>query len=165
MLQRDIFDEKSYNSSAILSEDRIYRYLLERQWGSNGKTVGFICLNPSTADESADDPTVRRCIGFAKKWGGTRLLIGNLFAYRATNPKALLACADPIGPDNESWLNHIAENSDILIAAWGAHGRLSNRSEYVLKRFAGKFSALRLTSKGDPGHPLYLPGHLDPFSV
>lgn len=165
MLQQDIFGQKFYNSDAVLSTDRVYRYLLERQWGDGGKTIGFICLNPSTADEAIDDPTVRRCIGFAKKWGGSRLLMGNLFAYRATNPKALLGCLDPVGPDNETWLSHIAEQADILIAAWGSHGKLSNRSEFVLKRFAGQFSALRLTSKGDPGHPLYLPGHLDPFPL
>jgi hypothetical protein len=165
MNQKEMFQDFSKISSAVLSADRQYRYLLERQWCEEGKTVAFICLNPSTADENVDDPTVRRCVNFAKSWGGNRLLIGNIFAYRSTDPRFLQECLDPIGPDNENWLQHIAEQSDILIAAWGMNGKLLNRGRTVLERFPGKFSALRLTSDGNPGHPLYLPNGLSPFAL
>lgn len=148
---------------AVVSSDERYRYLLRREWGKGGKTVGFICLNPSTADATNDDPTVRRCINFAKAWGGTQLVIGNLFAYRSTDPSVLGATKDPIGEENDAWLERIADRSDILVAAWGAHGRLYGRDQSVRERFAGQLTALRLTNTGAPGHPLYLPGNLVPF--
>lgn len=157
------FDFGDTASTAVISDDRRYRYLLSRQWASTGKVISFICLNPSTADENIDDPTVRRCVNFAKQWGGKRLIIGNLFAFRATDPCALRTIDDPIGPDNEYWLEQIARESDFVIAAWGAHGRFRQRSQEFTKKFSGTLNALRLTKAGDPCHPLYLPSNLTPF--
>lgn len=157
------FEFEEEHPSAVLSQDRQYRYLLSRAWSGGGKTVGFICLNPSTADAENDDPTVRRCIRFAKDWGGSRLIIGNLFAYRATDPSALRRVPEPIGEENNIWLDRIADECDILIAAWGTHGKLYSRDQEIKERFAGKLKALRLTACGSPGHPLYLPGDSVPF--
>jgi hypothetical protein len=150
---------------AVLSDDKKYRYLLRRAWGSGGKKVAFICLNPSTADALSDDQTVRKCIGFAKSWGGTELLIGNLFAYRSTDPSVLRTVDDPIGEHNDAWLEKIAMEADILVAGWGLHGSLHSRDLVVKERFAGKINALRLTNSGMPSHPLYLPGSSTPFPL
>lgn len=157
------FDETP--SSAILSEDSKYRYMLSRQWAANERIVGFICLNPSTADAHLDDQTVRKCVRFAKSWGAGQLLLGNLFAFRSTDPRALKMVDDPIGSENDYWLDTIAERSDILVAAWGTHGELLNRNVEVLDRLKGKLSALRLTKNGAPSHPLYLPEVLTPFKL
>ena len=149
-------------SDAVISSDGLYRYLLSREWSQNGITVGFICLNPSTADAHVDDQTVRKCVRFAKKWGGKKLLIGNLFAFRSTDPAALKKCQDPIGPDNDHWLDHIASEADILIAAWGNHGILRGRDVIVREKYRGKLNMLRVSKNGHPSHPLYLPESLLP---
>lgn len=159
------FDFGDNLSDAIISDDEKYRYMLSRRWSLGGKTVAFICLNPSTADGNLDDPTVRRCVGFAKKWGGSRLLIGNLFAYRSTDPSTLKIVADPKGHMNDEWLERIAAQSDIVIAAWGGHGDLHGRDAEVREQFNGRLHALRLTKHGSPAHPLYLPAHLEPFPL
>ena len=83
----------------------------------------FICLNPSTADAENDDKTVRRIIGFARDWGFGGVLIGNLFALRSRDPSALYKSADPVGPDNDMYLRQMAEQSELIVAAWGNHGR------------------------------------------
>ncbi len=141
---------------AVLSLDRQYRYFLGRRWNPEGKTIAFIGLNPSTADETLDDPTIRRCIGFAKSWGGGTLLMVNLFAFRSTSPSALRTASDPIGPDNEHWLERVVDNADIVVAAWGNHGELMQRGEQVRRRFAGRLHALDVTKSGMPKHPLYI---------
>lgn len=155
---------------AVFSENRMYRYALRRQvspWtrGSKGHvpghdTVLFVMLNPSTADEIQDDPTIRRCFGFAHRWGYKRLLIGNIFAYRATDPRELKIAHDPIGPLNNRWLAKLARDADLVIAAWGTHGNLDRRHEEVLAMFgrmAVPLHALNVTKDGFPGHPLYRP--------
>ncbi len=148
---------------AFLSEDQRYRYYLSRQWGDDGRTVGFICLNPSTADDTLDDPTVRRCIGYARAWGGTKMVIGNLFAFRSTDPRKLKSESDPVGSENDEWLKKIVDECDIVVAAWGEHGVLGNRDLEVKERFRGKLYALKLTKNSCPSHPLYLPKDLAPF--
>lgn len=163
-MKDDLFGEE-YEATAVLSEDKKYRYQLARQWAKKGKTIAFICLNPSTADASTDDPTVRRCIRYAKNCGGARLLLGNLFGYRATDPRELKRVADPIGKENDMWLSKIADISDVIIAAWGLHGTFCQRDVEVLSKFNGKLSVLHLTKDGYPSHPLYLPRHLTPFKL
>lgn len=149
--------------TAVISDDSRYRYLLTRRWAMHGKTVGFICLNPSTADASSDDPTVRKCVRMAKRWGGAKLLIANLFAFRSTDPANLHSAIDPVGPENDEWLSRVAAESDILVAAWGTNGALLGRNDEVAARFCNKLHALRLTKDGHPSHPLYLPEGLPPF--
>lgn len=142
---------------AIFSSDGVYRYLLSRTWGNSGKIIAFVGLNPSTADATKDDPTIRRCLSFAKGFGGTTLLMVNLFAFKATKPTDLFLAEDPIGPSNDEWLRKIIEIADITIAAWGNHGSHLNRSTKLIDLYPGKFNALSVTKSGMPGHPLYLP--------
>jgi hypothetical protein len=149
--------EPTIVKKAEFSENREYRYALSRVWNPSAKKVTFIGLNPSTADENIDDPTIRRCIGFSKSWGGGSLQMINLFAFRSTNPKDLLTAIDPIGSENDKWILHITNNSDIVVAAWGNHGSLNGRDRYVLGLIDKKIYALTITSKNMPGHPLYLP--------
>ncbi|BCJ04510.1 hypothetical protein PRtIB026_A04580 [Pseudomonas sp. RtIB026] len=155
-MQTDLFG-LSEDKGAIFSECRNYRYLLTRTWDAKGKRIAFIGLNPSTADESSDDPTIRRCISFAKAWGGGSLLMINLFSLRSTDPKQLYLAIDPIGPDNNKHIKAIIDSSDIIIAAWGNHGTLLARAKDVLEMASGKLQALAVTKSGMPGHPLYLP--------
>src|SRR5258708_39445492 len=114
-------------SQADLSPDRLYRYTLRRTWDSTLPQILFIGLNPSTADAQRDDPTLRRCIGFARRWGYGQLVVGNLFAFRATRPTELRSCADPIGTDNDSWLQTLAASAGCVVVAWGTHGQYMGR--------------------------------------
>jgi hypothetical protein len=142
--------------AAVLSADGRYRYFLSRRWDERGKVIAFIGLNPSTADESKDDPTIRRCTRFAKDLGGGALWVVNLFALRATKPFALVHAPDPIGPENEHWLDEVVAEADLSIAAWGNQGTLMGRAAVVSARFAGNLHALSITRRGMPGHPLYI---------
>lgn len=162
-----LFADDDPISSADFSPCRTWRYRLHRRW-ARGPVVGFILLNPSTADETADDPTIRRCIGYAKAWGYGALTLGNLFAFRATDPRDMRAAPDPIGPDNDAWLERIASEVGMghLVCGWGTHGAFMGRGEAVIAHLlsTGHFpKALKLTSDGQPGHPLYLRGNLEPF--
>lgn len=143
---------------AYISKDGKYRYTLWRDWrkeGESTKAVAFIGLNPSTADADKDDPTIRRCIGFAKTWGFNKLIMVNLFAYRATNPKDMMEADDPEGSENSSVVRGVADIVDLTVAAWGAHGSHNDMDALY-------FSLLRdphhlgLTKSGAPRHPLYL---------
>jgi hypothetical protein len=116
----------------------------------------FIGLNPSTADGTRDDPTVKRMVSFAQRWGYGKLFLGNLFAFRSTDPAQLRSQADPVGPDNDLYLVLMSAHSDLVIAAWGAHGALHNRGDAVRKLILPLFH-LGLTNNNQPKHPLYLP--------
>jgi hypothetical protein len=148
--------------SAVLSSCRTWRYALERRWGS-GPFVMFIGLNPSTADETVDDPTIRRCIRFGKDWRMGGLLMTNLFAYRATDPAELSRAEDPIGPDADVWLTTCSMRSALVVAAWGAHPFALRRVADVLA-VVGNVYALGLTKDGHPRHPLYMPASAKPFA-
>lgn len=142
--------------AAVLSSDEAYRYFLSRSWNETGKIIAFIGLNPSTANATTDDPTIRRCMRFAKDWGGGSLWVVNLFAFRATCPQVMLGATDPIGPENDLWLDRVVSSADLVVAAWGNHGSLLNRSELVRGRYPGRLNALSVTARGMPGHPLYI---------
>ena len=146
---------------AYFDKDKIYRYLLHRKWGSSGKKVTWIMLNPSTADEKIDDPTIRRCMGFSKQFGATELDIVNIFAYRSTDPKNLYISDDPIGDENDIYILKSIKSSSLVIIGWGNHGKLLNRSDEVvsnlLKPYHDKVFALKILKNGEPGHPLYIP--------
>lgn len=155
--------------TAEFSPCRTYRYLLRRRW-SAAPPVGFILLNPSTADETQDDPTIRRCVGYAKAWGAGGLVLGNLFGLRSTDPRALRSAADPIGPGNDealfSMVHH--EVAGTIICGWGSHGAyLSRGADTVrrLKEWRVTPMALTMTAGGEPGHPLYLRADLKPFEI
>jgi hypothetical protein len=148
-------------SDAVLSDDGQYRYALTRHWGE-GTSLRFVMLNPSTADASLNDPTIRRCIGFAKREGYGGLVVLNLYAYRATNPKALLTCGDPVGPGNDDMLRaHMRSSVGVarpVVAAWGANAR-ADRVKQVLDLCLGvDWRCLGTTKDGHPRHPLYVRG-------
>ncbi len=171
------------NAGARISKDGRYRYRLWREWrGTHDvnnwrwfdryheygepKPCVFIMLNPSTADGNTDDPTIRRCVAFAKSWNYERLVVVNLFAYRATNPRELLALNDiddPVGPDNYSSIEDITAKAGITICAWGTNGSHLGQDETVRGWIVGKTHSLGLTKHGYPRHPLYLPADTKPI--
>lgn len=162
----------------IFSEDRLYRYTLWRDFpencwfddiepdeacaGNGRKFVQFIGLNPSTADEKQDDPTIRRCIGFAKSWGYGALCMTNLFAWRETDSSKLSLVPNPIGFDNDFWLSRISHDAGLVVAAWGTKGQILER-QTVVSGFIPNLHCLRKTHGGFPEHPLYLPKTLQPI--
>ena len=143
---------------ATFSRDRRYRYRLWRRWDRTRPVVAFVMLNPSTADAERDDPTIRRCGGFARGWGFSAMTVVNLFALRATDPARLRRARDPIGPDNDDHIAAAAAGCDALVLAWGAHGALGGRDRDVLALLRGcRPACLGVTRSGQPRHPLYLP--------
>ena len=149
--------------TAEISECGRYRYRLTRRWDESRPAVMFVMLNPSTADACQDDPTISRCIGFARDWGYGELLVGNLFALRSSDPGALLRSDDPVGPDNDDALLDLAQSAALVIAAWGDKGAFMRRNEVALRLLPARFYALKLTQRGHPAHPLYLPSSVAPF--
>ena len=143
------------NQGAIFSPCHEYRYALWRIWDHGTKYAMFIGLNPSTADETHDDPTVRRCKRFAKDWGYGGLVMTNIFALRATDPKVMLAHKEPVGKENDKYLAYLSSRAGIVIAAWGVHGAHRGRDQKVLRMVKGAHH-LGLTKGGLPRHPLYL---------
>lgn len=160
----------NYEACASFSECERYRYLLYRRWsGSNKNPTLFIMLNPSKADHIRLDPTVSRCIAFAKRWGSPWLVVCNIFAIRATDPRVMLADPEPIGEENDRMIMAAAVNITNLggkvICAWGAHSAHMGRGAAVRKMLddAGvPLHYLRMGGQGHPWHPLYLPGSLNP---
>ena len=158
-------DDDMTDRHTILSDDRAYRYVLWREWGMlNHHYACFIGLNGSTADETHDDPTIRRCVGFTKAWGFGALAMVNLFAFRTLDPKVLKAQSDPVGIANDSFLVDVTARAGIVIAAWGVHGTHRGRDREVVRLLTGpnnpKPAALYClghTKDGHPKHPLYLP--------
>ncbi len=147
---------------ALFSEDRAYRYLLRRKVGLAGGTCLFIMLNPSTADETQDDPTVRRCQGFAQEWGYGTLVVCNLFGLRATDPSMLKVHHDPIGIHwNDYYIDEQARGAHLVVVAWGNHGQLRGRSPKVTERLEAygiPLYCLGITGASEPRHPLYVSG-------
>lgn len=157
--------------TAVISACGAYRYRLERsnlQPLPDGppidpdRTATFLMLNPSTADAAVDDPTIRRCLTFARAWGCGRLLVVNLYALRSTDPAALWRSADPVGPDNDKHLAAAAAGDGPLIAAWGANAKPERIAAVLALPGMDRLNALALTKTGQPRHPLYLPGGLTP---
>jgi hypothetical protein len=148
----------------IFSPYRLYRYTLWREWDMMNPTfVQFIGLNPSTADEIQDDPTIRRCIDYAKRWGFGALCMTNAFAWRDTDPRKMKGQPHPIGPDNDRWLTAIAREAGVVVAAWGNHGEHMGRDSEICK-LINNLHCLKITKNtGQPSHPLYLSKLLTPI--
>lgn len=158
-------------SHAVLSEDRVYRYMLTRSldgepWdgvadslGRARKSILFIMLNPSTADEHANDPTIEKCMKFARAWGYQRLIVGNLFAYRLTDSKKLGALwrdgLDLVGTENDQYLLTLSKLSGRTICGWGNEGLIMGRGEAVRKILGGSVECFKRNLNGTPIHPLY----------
>lgn len=148
------------------SPRRRYRYLLTRIWAPAIPPAVFIMLNPSTASAGQDDPTIRRLVGsydkpgFARREGVGGVVVVNLFALCSTNPERLRTHPDPVGPYNGLFVRQAVQETDLVVAAWGAGGVLGNRGADMgraLVKAGVRLKALRLTSTGQPGHPLYVP--------
>lgn len=155
--------------AAEFSPCRMWRYVLRRRW-SEAPPVGFILLNPSTADEEQDDPTIRRCMGYARALGAGGITLGNIFAFRATDPRDMFRASDPVGPDNDAALLRIVEEvaDRRIICGWGGHGVFMGRGAQVrvfLKAHGARLEALSVTGAGEPGHPLYLAAALRPRAI
>lgn len=155
-------EESKPPKSAVFSPNRKYRYELWRRWGSGENYCCFIGLNPSTANATVDDPTIRRCIGFAKSWGYDALCMVNLFAYRATDPAEMKAYHHPIGSENDATLERVTKDAGIVVAGWGIHGTHLNRASDVMAKLSG-LHCLGVTKSGEPRHPLYLPKIAKPY--
>ena len=153
---------------AYFSDCRSYRYSLTRDVAplTGEGTCVFVMLNPSTADETEDDPTIRRCIDFARRWGFARLKVVNLYAYRATDPRELRGATDPVGPDNDCTLSKVFGASDLTVAAWGVHAEPERVAE-VMRWPVRPRVALGLTKSGAPRHPLYVraDAQLGPYAM
>lgn len=157
-MQMTLFASKT----ASFDRRRTYRYTLWRRWSDGSRYVNFICLNPSTANESTDDATVRKCVKFARTWGFDALCITNLFAYRSTDPYGMYKALDPVGYGNDRHILKIAHKAALLVCAWGRHGAFMGRGSRVrrmIRRFDPHY--LRITV-AQPWHPLYLPDNTLP---
>lgn len=151
--------------AAVISDCGLYRYRLTREWDAGKGAVNFVMLNPSTADGLQDDATIRRCIGFARTWGFRKLVVTNLYAFRATNPKRLWEVDDPRGPENGRHVDTAMDEADQVILAWGAHGKRMDNGDLICVRVDPKIFHLGLTRDGRPKHPLYLPANTERISV
>jgi hypothetical protein len=143
---------------AIFDVSGRYRYSLWRAWSNDFPRMVFILLNPSTADEVKNDPTNRRCIGFARTWGFGSVEVVNLFAHRATDYRELFKVSDPVGEENNRFLVQAVERSSTVVVGWVARGRLLGRDQEVLRLLADRKGVycLGLTKDGLPRHPLYV---------
>lgn len=144
-------------SDAVISDCGRYRYRLSRIWDHSLPLCVFIMLNPSTADAEQDDATIRRCRGFALREGFGGLVVVNLFAFRATDPKDLRSASDPVGPANDRYIIEATRDVDVrVIAAWGVNGGLLDRDNAVQRMTGPDLMCLGRTSRGAPRHPLYV---------
>ncbi len=146
-------------SCATYSDCEAYRYSLLRVWDSTLPRAAFVMLNPSTATEVQNDPTVERCERRARAMGYGAFQVVNIFAYRATDPQDMRRAADPIGPENNAAILAAIDWADIAICAWGTHGAHLGRGGHVtgMLRASGKaLHHLGLTQAGAPKHPLYI---------
>lgn len=157
--QMPLFDDRQ---GADISDCGTYRYRLWRTWNPEQPALAWIMLNPSTADATDDDPTVRRCIGFAKDWGYGGIVVGNLFALRSTDPSVLKEHPDPVGPRNDDVLRELVDGAGDIVAAWGTKGTIQNRGQEVRQMLDGDLIALDTTKDGHPVHPLYQPADAEP---
>lgn len=157
----ELFD----NNGAEFSKCRQYRYVLWRIWDESKPSVMFIGLNPSTANESNDDPTIRRVKRFAADWGYGGVYMMNLFAYISTDPKQLLFKShEKIGYKNNNYLKEIAGKCDKIIFAWGSFIEAHERSKQIVNMFP-KGKALVINGDGSPRHPLYVKADTIPINM
>jgi hypothetical protein len=153
------------DSGATFSACRTYRYRLWRSWGAPDRRCVFVGLNPSTADEARDDPTIRKCVGFAERWGFGAVEVVNLFAYAgrgSTDPRSLLDASDPVGPDNDATVSAALEGACRIVWAWGRHDprvralvreRIAT-APWLASGGRGVTGCLGRSQDGSPRHPL-----------
>lgn len=146
-------------TGAVISADGRYRYSLMRVWDEGAAPLVFVMLNPSTADASEDDPTIRRCVAFAKRQGFGGILVVNLFAFRSTDPKVMARAVDPVGPDNDEAIEQAVSGRTVLVA-WGANATRERAKAvtHLLSSLDCAVYSLGVTKGGHPRHPLYIRG-------
>lgn len=155
-------------TDAEFSPCRTWRYQLLRQWDPGRPALNWLMLNPSTADEDVNDPTVERCERYARRWGYGAIVVTNLFAFRATDPSAMKAAADPVGPENDAAILEAAVRCrGRVLCAWGNHGAHLDRSSDVVARLTAgvpgaSLLCLDVNRSGEPVHPLYQRADLVP---
>lgn len=156
--------------NAYISPSGFYRYWLTRTWDDTARKLAFVMLNPSTADAYVDDPTIRRCIGFAKRESMGGIIVCNLFAGRATKPEDLFKLGDPVGPRNvETWRKWLCLMKPKVVCAWGSEAKALEQGKRF-RKWAVENSldlwCLGKTKDGHPRHPLYLKNDapLEPYS-
>lgn len=145
-----------------------YRYTLHREWlGAGRGRVCWVMLNPSTADDTHDDPTIRRCVRFSAAWGYDGLVVVNLFALRSTDPNVLLMDTDPGGPENDDAIRRAAASASLVVAAWGAHRamRRGRRDQRMYDLISAPLHCLGTTRDGHPRHPLRLRADTQPVPL
>lgn len=154
--------EESKIGKAVFSDCDEYRYYLSRkienQEAITFKRIAFLLLNPSTATAEKNDPTISKCCTYARLWGYSDLTVVNIFAYRSTDPKALAKSDDPVGPENDMHILNVAKSVDMVLCAWGLHGKLHDRGKIVtgmLRQNDIRLYYLELNQDGSPCHPLY----------
>ncbi len=154
-------------AGAEFSACRRWRYLLWRRWDAKRPAANFLMLNPSTADEVKLDPSCTRARVYAQRWGYGALIVTNIFGWRATDPGDMKAVRDPVGRGNDAAILRAAREAGIVVCAWGNHGAHRERAEKVVHalRAAGvALHFLKMNGSGQPAHPLYLSGSLEPVS-
>lgn len=152
------FRKGDADSEALYSPCGAYRYLLTRRWGEGGLLL-YVMLNPSTATEERNDPTIERCERRARMLGHGGLAVANLFGFRATYPADLRAAPDPVGPENDAVLMQAAAGAGTILCGWGTHGALMGRGPHLAAQLRGTgrpVCHLGLTRDGHPRHPLYV---------
>lgn len=155
-------------ASAYFSDDRKYRYALSRVWDESKPLVLFCMLNPSTADEINNDPTVERCQRRAVQMGFGGMAVVNIFALRSTDPKALYKAEDPVGPENMRVVISLAKKAKLVVCGWGKHGAFKSHGEFMLMKlrdYGIRPHALKLNKDGTPAHPLYIGYDVKPFDI
>jgi hypothetical protein len=161
-------DDAPLLRSASFSRCGRYRYTLTRRWSADGGTVAFVLLNPSTADARQDDPTIRRCMGLARRWGYGGIEVVNLYAWRATRPRDLRRAAAPDSASNVRAVLRAARRADLIVVAWGNHGAWQAAGATMLVRLRHarlRLASLGWTRLGHPRHVLYLRRNVRPQPV
>jgi len=146
------------NRRAAFSRCGTYSSRLDRDWSNSRESLGsvvFIGLNPSTADHRVDDPTIRRCIDFTRRWGYDALTVVNLFAYRTPYPKILKQADDPVGPYNIRHIKNAVKTADLTVACWGRYGSWFNQDQRLFGQLGTKLYCFSQNADGSPAHPLY----------
>jgi hypothetical protein len=154
--------------NATIDPSQQYRYSLTRGWDTEKPKVVFIMLNGSTADAANDDPTLRRCISFAKDWGYGSLEVVNLFGYRTTLPSELKRAEYPVGPENDKYIVAAIKKAQTVVVAWGTHGIYLKRNYKVIQLLAEhnvRPLCLGKTKDGHPKHPLYIKANTLPVPL
>ena len=165
MITKSFKTDEWIHSEATFSDCMNYRYQLLRVWDESLPKIMWLMLNPSTADETKNDPTLQRCENRSRDYGFGGFYVCNIFAYRATDPRDMKAQGNPIGFDNLTYILSTAAQSQKIVCGWGSHGTHKQQGFRVMAsvRQCHDLYALRLTAKGEPSHPLYLPYDSKPF--